>query len=179
MQEHYTSEDHMSMVRMIRKLYCHQSEEELCQTIDHFFIDHKTFWSSTGPFQTSSIWKFFDIKDGKSYLWHNMYANPFTKVLGLVGCRMTSKNLGIGPSERNWKDYKHVQNGQSSSLQSESPEKKDIIYGAAKMHKNSIIVTRCAYNWTDMMVDMGLDNIVNNDRGPRHSRIFHSWIEDW
>ena len=34
MQENYTSEDHMGMVWMIRKLYCHLSEEELGQTID-------------------------------------------------------------------------------------------------------------------------------------------------
>ena len=30
-----------------------------------------------------------------------------------------------------------------------------------------------------MMVDMGLDNIFNNERGPRQARIFNSWIEDW
>ena len=36
MQEHYTSEDQMSMVRVIGKLYCRQSEDELGQTIDQF-----------------------------------------------------------------------------------------------------------------------------------------------
>ena len=30
-----------------------------------------------------------------------------------------------------------------------------------------------------MMVDMGLDNIVKNDREPRHARIFNAWIKDW
>ena len=30
-----------------------------------------------------------------------------------------------------------------------------------------------------MMVDMGLGNIVHNDRETRHSRIFNAWIEDW
>ena len=29
------------------------------------------------------------------------------------------------------------------------------------------------------MVDMGLDNIVQNDREPRHARIFNAWIKDW
>ena len=47
------------------------------------------------------------------------------------------------------------------------------------MHKNSIMGTRCVYNWTDMMVDMGLDNIVHNDREPCHARIFNACIEDW
>ena len=26
---------------------------------------------------------------------------------------------------------------------------------------------------------MGLDNIVNNNREPRHSYIFNAWIKDW
>ena len=47
------------------------------------------------------------------------------------------------------------------------------------MHKNSIMGTRYVYNWTDMMVDMGIDNIVHNDREPRHARIFNSWIYYW
>ena len=38
------------------------------------------------------------------------------------------------------------------------------------------MVTRCIYNWTNMVVDMGPDNIVQNDREPLHSRIFNSWI---
>ena len=46
------------------------------------------------------------------------------------------------------------------------------------MHKNSIMGTICVYNWTDMMVDMGLDNIVNNYRDPLHARIFNVWIKD-
>ena len=92
---------------------------------------------------------------------------------------MTSKIIVIGPYEINWKDYKNVQRGQRSSLQSESSDKQAIIYGAAKMQKNSIMGTICVYNWTDMMVDMGLDNIVHNDRETSHARIFNAWIEDW
>ena len=30
-----------------------------------------------------------------------------------------------------------------------------------------------------MMVDMGLDNIVHNDRDICHARIFNTWINDW
>ena len=63
-------------------------------------------------------------------------------------------------------------------MQSDLNEKKDILNGTANMHKNSIMGTRCVYNWTDMMVGMGLGNIVHNDREPRHARIFNAWIED-
>ena len=30
-----------------------------------------------------------------------------------------------------------------------------------------------------MMVDMGRDNIMHNDREPLHARIFNAWIKDW
>ena len=91
------------MVRVIRKLYCYQSEEEVGQNIDQFSIENDTLWSRTGSFATPYICKSAAIKYGKSYLWHNLYANPFTKVLGLVGCRVTSTIIGIVISERNWK----------------------------------------------------------------------------
>ena len=29
------------------------------------------------------------------------------------------------------------------------------------------------------MIDMGLNNIVNNDRYPFHTGIFNAWIQDW
>ena len=38
---------------------------------------------------------------------------------------------------------------------------------------------RCVYDWTSIMVDMGLDPSVHNDREPHHARIFNAWIEDW
>ena len=95
MQDHYTSEYHMEMVRVISKLYCYQPEDEVGHTIDQFCILHDILWSSTGSFATSYIWKIAAIKYGKSYLWHNIYAKTFTKVLGLVGCRVASKILGI------------------------------------------------------------------------------------
>ena len=92
---------------------------------------------------------------------------------------MKSKILGIRPSERNGKDYKHFQRGQRSCLQNDSYEKQAILYDAAKMHKQYIMGTRCVYNWTIIMVDMGLDNIVHNDSEPHHARVFNAWVEDW
>ena len=112
-------------------------------------------------------------------MWHNLYVKPFTKVLLLVGCQVKSKILGFRTSEINLKDYKHVQCGQGPCLQSDSYKNQAILYGASKMHKNYVTGTRCVYNWTCMMVDMGLDNIVHNDRESLHARIFNSWIEDW
>ena len=77
---------------------------------------------------------------------------------------MTSKIRGIGPSERNCKDYRYVQRGQRTRLKSDSSEKQAILYGAANIQKKYIMGTRCVYNWTGMMVGMGLDKIVHNDK---------------
>ena len=73
------------------------------------------------------------------------------------------KILGIGYYERNWKGYKHFQRGQRSYLNSDSSKKQAVLYGVAKMHKNYIMGTRYVYKFTDVIVDMGLDNIVHND----------------
>ena len=108
-----------------------------------------------------------------------MYAKPFTKLLVLVGCQVTSKNIGIRPSETIWKYYKHVQHGQRLRLPSDSSNKQDILYVAANMQTNSIMGIRCVNNCTDMIVDIGLYNIVNIDREPRYSSIFNAWVEDW
>ena len=72
MQEHYNSEDHMEMVQVISKLYCHKSEEELGQTSDQFWIEDETFWSRTGSFQTSCIWKSSAIKYG-NHIYGTIY----------------------------------------------------------------------------------------------------------
>ena len=50
---------------------------------------------------------------------------------------------------------------------------------AREMHNHSIMGTRCVYNWTCMVVGMRLDNIVHNDKEPRHVSIFNSWIKDF
>ena len=87
------------------------------------------------------------------------------------------KNIIIGTSERNWKYYKCVQHGQSSCLNSGSYDNQAILSGAVNMHTNFIMGTRCVYNWTNMMVDMGIYTIVNHDTKPRHASIFNAWIE--
>ena len=38
---------------------------------------------------------------------------------------------------------------------------------------------KCVYNCTYMMVNMGLDKILHNDREPQYARTFHAWTEDW
>ena len=43
----------MTIVRVIRKFYCRQSEEELGQNIDQFWIEHEIFCSRKVSLQTT------------------------------------------------------------------------------------------------------------------------------
>ena len=57
-----------------------------------------------------------DIRDGNSHLWHQKYSLPFTKVICFVACRVTSKVLGIGVTERSWGDVKTIKSGKRSAI---------------------------------------------------------------
>ena len=43
-----------------------------------------------------------------SRIWHERYSLPYYPEVGNVGCRTTSKIMGIGPGERAWGDVKHL-----------------------------------------------------------------------
>ncbi len=47
-------------------------------------------------------WSWFSTHDalkGSSHIWHEKYSLQYTKVLGFVACRVTSKRLDIGLRE--------------------------------------------------------------------------------
>ena len=61
-------------------------------TLDLFWTNYTAFDNMIGSFDADEfIWKSKDIRDGNSNLWHQKYSLPFTKVLGFVACRVTSK----------------------------------------------------------------------------------------
>ena len=68
------------------------------------------------------------ISDGNSHLLNQKYSLPFTKVLGFVACRVTSKVIVIGYSERSWGNVKTIKAGKRSSLGSYISEKQIIVY---------------------------------------------------
>ena len=43
-----------------------------------------------------------------SYLWHQKYYLPCSRVLGFVACRVTPKILGIVDDKRFWGDVKTI-----------------------------------------------------------------------
>ena len=81
----------------IKRLFSGSSEEETNVTLDMFWTEYTDFDNKVGSYDADEfIWKSKDISDGNIHLWHQKYSLPFTKVLGFVACRVTSKVLGIG-----------------------------------------------------------------------------------
>ena len=60
--------------------------------------------------------------------WHHKYSLPYTKVLGVVAYRVTSKIIGIGSAERSWGDVKTIKSAKRSALGSDIYEKQIIVY---------------------------------------------------
>jgi hypothetical protein len=96
-----------------------KTEDEI---VDEFWTEFKAFQKKQAPFDRAYIWNSKDIYEGKTWLWFEKYALPYTKVLGFVGCRVTSKTLGIGPCERSWGALKSIKTGQRLQINGESIE---------------------------------------------------------
>ena len=72
-----------------------------------------------------------DISDDNIHLWHQKYSLPFTKVIGFVAYRITSKVLGIGAAKRSWGDVKTIKSWKRSAISSNVSEKLSIVYTSA------------------------------------------------
>ena len=85
---------------VIKMLTGHIPEEDMDQTVNDFWDEWSSFQNKLGFFARAHIWKVKDATEGISHRWHQKHLLPFTKALGFVACRVTSKTLGIGVSER-------------------------------------------------------------------------------
>ena len=108
-------------------------------TLDLFWTEYTAFDNKIGSYDADEfIWKIKDISDGNSHLWHQKYSLPFTKFLGFVSCRVTSKVLGIGASESSWGDIKTTKSGKRYAISSDVSEKQIIIYTSACIESSRI-----------------------------------------
>ena len=76
------------------------------EMIDTSWNEFKAFQNKAEPFYQPARWSTADVLNGQSHIWHENYSLPYTKVLGYVACRLTSKPCGIGPAERCWSAVK-------------------------------------------------------------------------
>jgi hypothetical protein len=92
--------------------------------VDKFWEEEMLFRKMEGPFNPRRFNSEPSLK-GLSWVFHERYSLPETEVFGFVGCRVTSKNLGIGACERNWGDVKSFKTGKRALLK--SAEKRAIL----------------------------------------------------
>ena len=90
-------------------------------------------------FARAHIWNVKDAKEGNSNWWHQKHSLPYTKALGFVACRVTSKTLGIGVSERSWGDVKSTNDGKRARLGSEKLEKQSVCYTSACLEEQRML----------------------------------------
>ncbi len=103
-----TGSQHLQIEQVIVKL--HQKpcpnlkviNESIEDIVDIFWMEFKNFQTIRFPFDCPGRFSTKDALSGRSHILHEMYSLPYTHVLGFVVCRVTSKHLGIGASERSW-----------------------------------------------------------------------------
>ena len=127
------------MNNVIKTLFSGSTEKELHGTLDTFWSEYTLFNHNNDPFYRNEfICNSKYITDGSSHLWYQKHSLPSTKVLGFVACRVTSKILGIGYSDRSWGDVKTIKSGKISALGSDISENHSIVYTSACIEKERI-----------------------------------------
>ena len=81
------------------------------------------------PFDADDfIWSSKVICEGNINICRHNYYLPYTKLLGFVACRVTSKSIGIGSTGRSLGDVKTMKYGKRSDISSDVQEKQIIVY---------------------------------------------------
>ena len=89
--------------RVLEKLLHPATEKEKREKKDRFRQEFREFRGKTGSFDgDNSMWESSLLDEGKAHVWHDTYSCFNTDVLGWLGCRVTSKILGIDSAERAW-----------------------------------------------------------------------------
>ena len=124
--------------RVISKFYAVDPDADIPTKIERFWIEFKQFRRKTGPYANTARWLTPEALSGKSHLWHEKYSMHYTQVLGVMVCRYTSKQTGIGPCERSWGDVKELKSGKRSNLGGDAVEKQAILYTTARISEARI-----------------------------------------
>lgn len=169
-----------------------ERETERSRLIHKFWVEHNQFWNKLGNFNRDHIWHAADDDEAFAYRWHKTYAVGITEVLGKLGGLVTSKILGIGTAERNWKQYKAVKSGQRALTSTLKSKKQVLIYGKYQQmnaQRRQANLSSAGKLWDDddfkfCKMDPFCAEIVEsleNDDWNSNSqlRIFRAWEETW
>lgn len=138
-RERLTGEHRDAIERVVRKLFKYPYTNHILEVqgmtedeiVDTFWDEFKAFCNKMAPFDKQSRWNSQSAMLGKSYIWHEKYSKPHTKVLGRTACQAVSPNPGIGPCERNWGGVKGIKCGNRGLMSAESTAKRAIVYTTA------------------------------------------------
>ena len=195
-----SSEHREAIERVVERLHlppCANPHPKVCgvmtlaKIVDIFWDEFNDFQGREGKFSNKGRWATDDVIQGRSHLWHQKYSLPHTEVLGFVACRVTSKLCGIGAAERSWGGVKTIKDGHRSHIESESLEKRAILYVSGLMHearfKNKLLEKIDAgkngmFSDDDIRFDLELEKFgvdLSELREPMPvNRIFRAWVED-
>jgi len=179
---------------VIRKLYAHKSDTNIGEMLNRFWKEWKDFKNETGIYEKSHIWNVKDAREGNSAIWHEAYSHEVTKVFGFVACRVTSKGVGMGASERAWGNVKEIKTGQRVGLSGKKVEALSIISQTHRLHQARVlrqlretfdcIDKHALWGEEDERFDLALDKFGVNVSALRvlpsaPKRILRCWVEDW
>ena len=142
--------------RVLEKLLHPATEKEKREKKDRFRQEFREFRGKTGSFDgDNSMWESSLLDEGKAHVWHDTYSCFNTDVLGWLGCRVTSKILGIGSAERAWGSVKHLKQGKRGAISVSRIKKQATIFAKScieeAMIRNQIVndSNKTFVDWTD------------------------------
>jgi hypothetical protein len=165
-------------------------KRSLAGLVDKFWDEHVSFLTRTGVLGGELMWMSAKGDQVQAHRWHQKYTLPRTKALGRLACLVTSKILGIGTAERNWKQYKKIKSGERTNLHPEAAKKITCIYGAyqqTKARKRMSKLSVAGKLWSDddfhcLKMDQfcgDLATSLDDDAKLRARRPFRNWREQW
>ena len=174
--------------RVLEKLLYPATEREKREKKDKFRQEFREFRGKTGAFDKSrGMWESSLLDEGKAHVWHDTYSVLNSDVLGWLGCRVTSKILGIGNAERAWGAVKQLMQGKREAISGSRIKKQATIYAKScideakiKSHNiddgNETFVT-----WTDEDIAFIKGAGISSEDASEYQRrpIFRCWQESW
>ena len=174
--------------RLIVKLLLNPSltgksrEIEKARLIDKFHQEFDDFTGRHGRFNQSHIWITAADPSEQAYHWHQKYSLHCTEVLGKLACLITSKILGIGTTERIWKQIKAVKSGWRMNTGMDKTKKQEMIYSQyqqmkAQVHIQKLLCVGTLWDDNDFKsIKMDehckeIEDVLEVDKGMRKGRI--------
>lgn len=167
-------------------------EREKARLINTFHSEYRDFSCRMGHFARVHIWVSAEDPQEKAFRWHQSYSLLYTQVLGKLACLVTSKILGIGTAERNWKQVKAVKSGQRTNTSVIKAKHQVMVYSQYQQMKAKARTVKmsCASKlWTDedfkcCKMDIFCGDIeagLTRESAARDSEVrnFRAWQERW